>query len=123
MDLPAPVRETVARHADPQTFAALRLVFRGWQDAADQMQRRITVRVAADPPHEELPAVGKLLRDLGGRRRKVQEVTVTQSRDGSARPSVTHAVASGGACGRQMSVPGAVFADMLKPTLHAVGQL
>ena len=121
MDFPAPVREAVLKHSDPETVAALRLVSRSWQDAADQIERRITIRVAADPPPDELPAIAKLLRNLGGRYRKVQEVTVMLS-GGDVRPSVTHALASAGACGQQLSVPGAVFADMLEPTLRAVSR-
>ena len=123
MDLPPPVREAVARSikdADPDTFAALRLVSRAWQDAADQSARRVRIRVPADASQEDLPAVAKLLRGLSGRFSRLQEVHVSDS-DRNLRPSVTHNLTS--STGRQLSVPGAVWADMLDVSLSAVSLL
>ena len=121
MDLPAPVREAVARslaEADLDTFAALRLVSRGWQDAADQATRRVRIRVSADTAQTDLPAVAKLLRGLGDRFSRLQEVYVSDS-DRDLRPSVTHNFATDTE-GRQLSVPGAVWGDMLGASLSAV---
>lgn len=47
MEVPAPVREAIARiliKADPATYAALRLVSHGWKDAADQAVRMLSPR-------------------------------------------------------------------------------
>ena len=123
-DFPAPVREAVARSikdADPHTFAALRLVSRGWQDAADQAVRRLRIRVPADTSQADIPALAKLLRGLGGRFARLRQVHVSDS-DCELRPSVTHSVSTGSA-GRQLSVPGAIWADMLQVSLSAVSPL
>ena len=86
MDLPAPAQRAVASmliNAHPATFAALRLVSRAWQDAADQSTQQLTVRVAAEPLADELAAVVKTLRSYGNRFSNVQVQFPSRSFAGS----------------------------------------
>ncbi len=128
MDLPAPVQRAVAGiliSAHPATFAALRLVSRAWQDAADQATQLLTVRVAAAPLAAELAAVVKTLRAYESRFSNVQAMFVYRWGGGNMRPSATHELASGRtrtAHGRQRDVPGMVWSDMLEITMRMVSR-
>ena len=126
MDLPETARRAVAGiliSAHPATFAALRLVSRAWQDAADQATQLLTVRIATGPLAGELPAVIRTLRGFNGRLSNVQAMFVYRVGGGNMRPSATRELASGRtltARGRQPNVPGMVWSDMLEITMRMV---
>ena len=128
MDLPAPARRAVAGiliSAHPATFAALSLVSRAWQDAADPATQLLTVRIAAAPLADELAAVIRTLRGYESRFPNVQAMFVYPRGGGNMRPSVTHELASGrtrDAHGRQPDMPGVVWSDMLEITIRAVSR-
>jgi len=125
-----PHYENIASHligSDSASFAALRLVSRGWKRAADQATRLLTIRVHAEALDEELPAAAAALRSYSypGRFYKAEALYVCQWGGADMRPSMTHELAAGrtaNAHGWHLVVPGMVWSDMLEISMRAVSR-